>query len=199
MLVGSVRVTLVPAGSPASTVPTATSIALALIGAGIVRALMAFRTAIPLPPARSPRTRSVPGPYRRAELDWSFLAIDLAQADAERLGGLALNPCAGDDVSGASSLQSSKACCRTPLEQPGSSLGPKANFCSFVLGGPCHYAIAIVPDGGEASPVGRPDFKSGKGPLAGPWWVRLPLSSASSLFVHVRRCSPAFRRVATTR
>jgi hypothetical protein len=34
--------------------------------------------------------------------------------------------------------------------------------------------------GGEASPVGRPDFKSGKGPPAGPWWVRLPLSSATT-------------------
>jgi hypothetical protein len=34
--------------------------------------------------------------------------------------------------------------------------------------------------GGEASPVGRPDFKSGKEPLAGPWWVRLPLSSATT-------------------
>jgi hypothetical protein len=30
--------------------------------------------------------------------------------------------------------------------------------------------------------VGRPDFKSGKEPLAGPWWVRLPLSSAKAFF-----------------
>jgi hypothetical protein len=50
-------------------------------------------------------------------------------------------------------------------------------------------AIAIVQEGGEASPVGRPDFKSEKGPLAGPWWVRLPLSSAKTLFVGDRRPS----------
>jgi hypothetical protein len=41
--------------------------------------------------------------------------------------------------------------------------------------------------GGETSPVGRPDFKSGKGPLAGPWWVRLPLSSATTLSAADRR------------
>jgi hypothetical protein len=48
-------------------------------------------------------------------------------------------------------------------------------------------AIAIVQEGGEASPVGCPDFKSEKGPLAGPWWVRLPLSSAKPSFAGDRR------------
>ena len=28
--------------------------------------------------------------------------------------------------------------------------------------------------------MGRPDFKFAKGPPAGPWWVRLPLSSATT-------------------
>ncbi len=73
MLAGSVRVTLVPASSAASTVPTATSIALTPIGAGIVTALTARRAAIPLTPARSPRTGSVPGPYRRPSSTESFL------------------------------------------------------------------------------------------------------------------------------
>src|SRR5215475_8876144 len=50
-------------------------------------------------------------------------------------------------------------------------------------------AIAIVQEGGEASPVGRPDFKSEKGPLSGPWWVRLPLSSATTLFLGDRQPS----------
>jgi hypothetical protein len=72
MLAGSVRLTLVPASSPVSTVPAATSIALALIGASIVTALTALRTAIPLTPARSPRTGSVPGSYRRPNSTESF-------------------------------------------------------------------------------------------------------------------------------
>ena len=36
--------------------------------------------------------------------------------------------------------------------------------------------------------MGRPDFKSGKEPLAGPWWVRLPLSSATTPSAADRRC-----------
>jgi hypothetical protein len=43
--------------------------------------------------------------------------------------------------------------------------------------------VDFVADGRETSLVGRPDFKSGKGPPAGPWWVRLPLSSAGSHFL----------------
>src|SRR6516162_4315968 len=66
MRAGSLRLTLVPVSSPVSTIPTATGIAHALIGAGIVTVLTARRTAILLARARSPRTGSVPGPYRRS-------------------------------------------------------------------------------------------------------------------------------------
>jgi hypothetical protein len=72
MRAGSVRATLVPASSPVSTVPTATGIALTLIGVGIVTALTVRRTAIPLTPARSPRTGSVPGSYRWPNSTESF-------------------------------------------------------------------------------------------------------------------------------
>jgi len=73
MRAGSVRATRVPAGSPVSTVPTATSIARTLIGVGIVTALTARQAAIPLAPARSLRTGSVPGSYRRLSSTDSFL------------------------------------------------------------------------------------------------------------------------------
>jgi hypothetical protein len=49
-----------------------------------------------------------------------------------------------------------------------------------------HFSFAHLAgeeEGREASPVGRPDFKSAKGPPAGPRWVRLPLSSAAANLV----------------
>jgi hypothetical protein len=60
--------------------------------------------------------------------------------------------------------------CRTLVEM---TLRPR-----FVLRCRRSQPIDFASEGGETSPVGRPDFKSGKGPPAGPWWVRLPLSSA---------------------
>src|SRR5216683_5294844 len=53
-------------------------------------------------------------------------------------------------------------------------------------------------EGKGSVPGGASGLQIREGPPAGPWWVRLPVSSASSLFVHVLRRSPAFRHHGTT-
>jgi hypothetical protein len=79
------------------------------------------------------------------------------------------------------------------VERHPSSLGPvgcrRLTFCLFIPSRPAVKQLRSYKEGGEASPVGRPDFKSGKEPLAGPWWVRLPLSSATTPSIADHRVS----------